>query len=125
MDKKSISRLLALILAVAVLFTVFEQFDGTLTTTQSGVSYTQFMADAKAGKIARVDVQGSRITVTPQSGPEYTLTSPGDIWMVEDLREAGIGQKRLKGVLDQQAAVRILESYLNAPSRALPLDEGI
>ncbi len=90
MDKKSISRLLALILAVAVLFTVFEQFDGTLTTTQSGVSYTQFMADAKAGKIARVDVQGSRITVTPQSGPEYTLTSPGDIWMVEDLREAGV-----------------------------------
>ena len=90
MDKKSISRLLALILAVAVLFTVFEQFDGTLTTTQSGVSYTQFMADAKAGKIARVDVQGNRITVTPQSGPEYTLTSPGDIWMVEDLREAGV-----------------------------------
>ena len=90
MDKKSISRLLALILAVAVLFTVFEQFDGTLTTTQSGVSYTQFMADAKAGKIARVDVQGNRITVTPQSGAEYTLTSPGDIWMVEDLREAGV-----------------------------------
>lgn len=90
MDKKSISRLLALILAVAVLFTVFEQFDGTLSTTQSSVSYTQFMADAKAGKIARVDVQGNRITVTPQSGAEYTLTSPGDIWMVEDLREAGV-----------------------------------
>lgn len=90
MDKKSISRLLALILAVAVLFTVFEQFDGTLSTAQSSVSYTQFMADAKAGKIARVDVQGNRITVTPQSGAEYTLTSPGDIWMVEDLREAGV-----------------------------------
>lgn len=90
MDKKSISRLLALILAVAVLFTVFEQFDGTLSTAQSSMSYTQFMADAKAGKIARVDVQGNRITVTPQSGAEYTLTSPGDIWMVEDLREAGV-----------------------------------
>jgi cell division protease FtsH len=90
LDKKSISRLLALILAVAVLFTVFEQFDGTLSTAQSSVSYTQFMADAKAGKIARVDVQGNRITVTPQSGAEYTLTSPGDIWMVEDLREAGV-----------------------------------
>lgn len=90
MDKKSISRLLALILAIAVLFTVFEQFDGTLSTAQSSVSYTQFMADAKAGKIARVDVQGNRITVTPQSGAEYTLTSPGDIWMVEDLREAGV-----------------------------------
>ena len=90
MDKKSISRLLALILAVAVLFTVFEQFDGTLSTAQSSVSYTQFMADAKAGKIARVDVRGNRITVTPQSGAEYTLTSPGDIWMVEDLREAGV-----------------------------------
>ena len=43
----------------------------------------------------------------------------------QDLREAGIRKKRLKGVLDQQAAVRILESYLDAPSRALPLDEGI
>ena len=51
MDKKSISRLLALILAVAVLFTVFEQFDGTLTTTQSGVSYTQFMADARRARL--------------------------------------------------------------------------
>lgn len=90
MDKKNISRILALILAVLVLFTVFEQFDGTLNATSSNVSYTQFMNDAKAGKIARVDIQGSRITVTPQSGPEYVLTSPGDLWMVEDLRNAGV-----------------------------------
>lgn len=81
---------MALILGVIVLFTVFEQFDGTLATAQSNISYTQFMEDAKAGKIARVDIQGQRITVTPQSGPEYVLTSPGDLWMVEDLRKAGV-----------------------------------
>lgn len=41
-----------------------------------------------------------------------------------DLRDAGVRSGRLKSVLDQQAAVRILEHYINAPSRAQPLDEG-
>ena len=48
------------------------------------------MEDAKAGKIRRVDIQGQTITVTPQSGSEYTITSPGDLWMVEDLRKSGV-----------------------------------
>ena len=32
-----------------------------------------------------------------------------------DLREAGLGGRKLGAVLDQQAAVRILESFLNLP----------
>ena len=46
--------------------------------------------DAKEGKIKRVDIQGRRIMVTPQNGAEYVITSPGDIWMVDDLRKAGV-----------------------------------
>jgi cell division protease FtsH len=72
-----------------VLFTVFKQFDGR-TQTQDGVTYTQFMDDAKAGRIRKVDVQGDVLYVTPDAGRAYTLTSPGDLWMVSDLLKYGV-----------------------------------
>jgi cell division protease FtsH len=72
-----------------VLFTVFKQFDGR-AQTQDGVSYTQFMDDAKAGRIRKVDVQGDVLYVTPDAGRPYTLTSPGDLWMVSDLLKFGV-----------------------------------
>lgn len=53
------------IFAVA-LFTLFRQFDGT-EKAQDTVSYTQFMQDAKDGKVRKVEVQGHRLTITPQS----------------------------------------------------------
>ncbi|BCY22902.1 ATP-dependent zinc metalloprotease FtsH [Bordetella pertussis] len=72
-----------------VLFTVFKQFDGR-AQTQDGVSYTQFMDDAKAGRIRKVDVQGDVLYVTPDAGRPYSLTSPGDLWMVSDLLKYGV-----------------------------------
>jgi len=72
-----------------VLFTVFKQFDGR-AQTQDGVTYTQFMDDAKAGRIRKVDVQGDVLYVTPDAGRAYTLTSPGDLWMVSDLLKYGV-----------------------------------
>ena len=85
-------RLAVWCLIAFVLFTVFRQFSGerTVAGNLDQTSYTQFMDDAKAGKIRRVDVQGRRITVTPAEGATYTITSPGDPWMVEDLRKNGV-----------------------------------
>lgn len=85
-------RLAVWCLIAFVLFTVFRQFSGerTVAGNLDQTSYTQFMDDAKAGKIRRVDVQGRRITVTPAEGATYTITSPGDLWMVEDLRKNGL-----------------------------------
>lgn len=85
-------RLAVWCLIAFVLFTVFRQFSGerTVVGNLDQTSYTQFMDDAKAGKIRRVDVQGRRITVTPAEGATYTITSPGDLWMVEDLRKNGV-----------------------------------
>lgn len=84
-----IGRIAVWLLIAIVLFTVFRQFDGAgqaaMQTEQT--SYTQFMQDAKDGKIRRVDVQGRKITVTPADGPAYVITSPGDLWMVDDLRK--------------------------------------
>lgn len=90
MDNKAFSRIAIWLMVAVVLFTVFRQFDSVIEPTKETTSYTQFMNDAKAGKISRVDVQGRRITVTPQTGPEYVITSPGDLWMVDELRKNGV-----------------------------------
>ena len=48
------------------------------------------MEDAKAGKVRRVDIQGRTLIVTPQTGEEFKLTNPGDIWMVDELRKSNV-----------------------------------
>lgn len=87
-----IGRVAVWLLIAFVLFTVFRQFDSSATAPMNAeqTSYTQFMQDAKDGKIRRVDVQGRKITVTPVEGASYVITSPGDLWMVDDLRKNGV-----------------------------------
>jgi len=85
----SFSKVAVWMVIALVLFTVFKQFD-TRAPSQDSVSYTQFMDDARSGKIRRVDVQTDVLHVTPDSGRSYTLTSPGDLWMVSDLMKAGV-----------------------------------
>ncbi|CCJ48553.1 ATP-dependent zinc metalloprotease FtsH [Bordetella parapertussis] len=85
----SFSKVAVWMVIALVLFTVFKQFDGR-AQTQDGVSYTQFMDDAKAGRIRKVDVQGNVLYVTPDAGRPYSLTSPGDLWMVSDLLKYGV-----------------------------------
>lgn len=91
MDNRMLGRIAIWVLIAFVLFTVFRQFDGERAVPAAEqTSYTQFMADAKAGRISRVDVQGRKLTVTPTDGPAYSITSPGDLWMVDDLRKNGV-----------------------------------
>lgn len=73
-----------------VLFTVFKQFDRPQQTADA-VSYTQFMQDAKAGRIKKVIVHQSGILdITTTEGRRFNLTSPGDLWMVGDLVKDGV-----------------------------------
>ena len=93
MNNKNLFAKAAIWIVIAfVLFTVFKQFDGAkrLASSEQTTSYTQFMDEAKDGKIKRVDVQGRTLTVTPVEGATYKITAPGDLWMVEDLRKAGV-----------------------------------
>jgi cell division protease FtsH len=71
-----------------VLFTVFKQLDKTRPV--ESITYTQFMDDARGGKIKRVEVQGRNLKVTPNDGQNYTIASPGDLWMVGDLMKYGV-----------------------------------
>lgn len=89
MNQKTIARVILWGIFAVALFTLFRQFDGT-EKAQDTVSYTQFMQDAKDGKVRKVEVQGHRLTITPQSGATYSITSPGDIWMVDELRKNGV-----------------------------------
>jgi len=41
---------------------------------------------------------------------------------LDDLRAAGVKQTKRKAILDQQAAVRILQSYLATPDAARPVE---
>ena len=90
MNKNLINKIGLWLVVAIVFFTLFRQFEPEKTAAASVTSYTQFMEDAKAGKIARVDVKGREITVTPKQGQKFVLTSPGDLWMVEDLRKSGV-----------------------------------
>ncbi|CAM5435598.1 ATP-dependent zinc metalloprotease FtsH [Eoetvoesiella caeni] len=85
----SFSKVAVWMVIALVLFTVFKQFDGRTASTDT-VTYTQFMTDAQAGRINKVDIQGDTLYVTPDAGRAYSLTSPGDLWMVPELVKAGV-----------------------------------
>ena len=77
MNRNFFNRIGIWIILALVFFTVFRQFEPETSPMATSTSYTQFMDDAKAGKIARVDIKGREITVTPVEGQKYVITSPG------------------------------------------------
>ena len=94
-----------------VLFTVFKQFDKP--KDQNQVTYSQFMDDAKAGKVKRVDVQGRTLQVTPNDGNKYSIISPGDIWMVGDLMKYGV---QVTGKADDEPNILVSALYYLGPT---------
>jgi len=94
-----------------VLFTVFKQFDKP--REQNQVTYSQFMDDAKSGKVKRVDVQGRTLQVTPADGNKYSIISPGDIWMVGDLMKFGV---QVTGKADDEPNMLVSALYYLGPT---------
>src|SRR5690625_6295159 len=52
--------------------------------------HDQNMNIARAWRNTKVDIHGDTLYVTPESGRPYSLTSPGDLWMVPELVNAGV-----------------------------------
>jgi cell division protease FtsH len=67
-----------------VLMTVFNQFN-TRHTAQAPMEYSQFLEEVKAGRIAKVTIEGRQLKATTVEGKRVTSYSPGDIWLVSDL----------------------------------------
>ena len=72
-----------------VLMTVFNQFNSR-QTVQAPMEYSQFIEEVKAGRIAKVTIEGRQLKATTNEGKRVTSYSPGDIWLVSDLLKYGV-----------------------------------
>jgi len=94
-----------------VLFTVFKQFD-TRQVRGGDLSYSQFMEEAKAGRIDSVIVDGRSLRAKTKDGRPVTIYSPGsgDIWMISDLMKYGV-QVSAKPEEEQSVLMSIFISW--------------
>ncbi|MFN5509839.1 MAG: ATP-dependent zinc metalloprotease FtsH [Burkholderiales bacterium] len=94
-----------------VLFTVFRQFD-TRQMRGGDLSYSQFMEEAKAGRIENVMVDGRTLRAKTKEGRALTVYSPGagDIWMISDLMKFGV-QVAAKPEEEQSVLMNIFISW--------------
>ena len=67
-----------------ILGSLVTQFVGK-TKQDANMPYSQFMQEAKDGRIASVEVDGHVIHGKTQDSKEFNTYSPGDLWMVNDL----------------------------------------
>ncbi len=95
-----------------VLMTVFNQFSSR-QVAQNTIEYSQFMDDARAGKIARVVIDGRTLKGTTQDGKPVLAYSPGmqDMWMVGDLMRAGVKVVAAKPDEEQSMLMNIFVSW--------------
>ena len=95
-----------------VLMTVFNQFN-TRQTAPNTMEYSQFMEEAKAGRIAKATIDGRMLRATTQEGRSITVYTPGvqDIWMVSDLMRYGVSINASKPDEEQSFLASIFVSW--------------
>lgn len=94
-----------------VLFTVFKQFDKP--HTQESISYSQFMDDAKNGRVKSVIIQGHNLNIIQDDGQKYQIVAPSDIWMVNDLMKYGV---HVVGKADDEPSTLMSVLYYLGPT---------
>ena len=99
------------LIVALVVFTFFKQFDKP--RAQDQLTYSQFMDDARVGKVRRVDVQGRTLQVTAMDGNRYNIISPGYIWMVGDLMKFGV---QVTGKADDEPNLLVSALYYLGPT---------
>ncbi|MBP7614062.1 MAG: ATP-dependent zinc metalloprotease FtsH [Thauera sp.] len=95
-----------------VLMTVFNQFNARQAPT-STMEYSQFLEEAKAGRIARATIDGRMLKATTQEGRTITVYTPGvqDIWMVSDLMRYGVQVNASKPEEEQSFLASVFVSW--------------
>ncbi|MBX3590806.1 MAG: ATP-dependent zinc metalloprotease FtsH [Burkholderiaceae bacterium] len=92
-----------------VLFTVFKQFD-TRQARGADMPYSQFMVEAREGRIDSVVVDGRTLRVRAKDGRHIVVYTPSDIWMVGDLMKYGV-QVNAKPEEEQSMLLNIFVSW--------------
>ena len=95
-----------------VLMTVFNQFN-TRQVAPNTMEYSQFMDEARAGRISKAVIDGRVVKATTQDGRQVTVYTPGvqDIWMVSDLMRGGVSVTAAKPDEDQSFLMSIFVSW--------------
>lgn len=95
-----------------VLMTVFNQFNNQ-QTAPSTLEYSQFMEEARAGRITSASIDGRVVKATTVDNRTVTVYTPGvqDIWMVSDLMRAGVTLTAAKPDDDQSFLMNIFVSW--------------
>ncbi|QDF96598.1 cell division protein FtsH [Azoarcus sp. DD4] len=95
-----------------VLMTVFNQFNARQAAPNT-MEYSQFMEEAKAGRIAKAVIDGRVVKATTQEGRSITVYTPGvqDIWMVSDLMRYGVSINASKPEEEQSFLTSIFVSW--------------
>ena len=95
-----------------VLMTVFNQFNKQ-QLSQNTMEYSQFMQEAKAGKITKVLIDGRVVRATTQEGRNIVVYTPGtqDLWMVSDLMRYGVNVTAGKPEEEQSFLASIFVSW--------------
>ncbi|MDO9598298.1 MAG: ATP-dependent zinc metalloprotease FtsH [Azoarcus sp.] len=95
-----------------VLMTVFNQFN-TRQAAPNTMEYSQFLEEARAGRIAKATVDGRMLRATTQEGRSITVYTPGvqDIWMVSDLMRYGVSVTASKPDEEQSFLASIFVSW--------------
>ncbi len=92
-----------------VLFTVFKQFD-TRQSRGNEIAYSQFMDEAKAGRIETVVIDGRMLRAQTTDGKAVTTAAPSDLWMVSDLLKYGV-QVKAKAEEEQSLLFSVFVSW--------------
>jgi cell division protease FtsH len=92
-----------------VLFTVFKQFD-TRQARGGDMPYSQFMSEAREGRIDSVQIDGRTVRARTRDGRSFTVYTPSDIWMVGDLMKYGV-QVQAKAEEEQSLLLNIFVSW--------------
>ncbi|WP_041656241.1 ATP-dependent zinc metalloprotease FtsH [Azoarcus sp. KH32C] len=95
-----------------VLMTVFNQFNSRQAATNT-MEYSQFLEEAKAGRVAKATIDGRVVRAVTQEGRQVTVYTPGvqDIWMVSDLIRAGVAVNATKPEEEQSFLMSIFVSW--------------
>ncbi|MEI6318586.1 MAG: ATP-dependent zinc metalloprotease FtsH [Pseudomonadota bacterium] len=72
-----------------VLMTVFQQFN-TRQIQSNTLEYSQFIEEVKAGRVAKVTIEGRVIKGLRGDGKRFVTYSPSDPWLVSDLLKSGV-----------------------------------
>lgn len=99
LKNNNITRFFIWAFALILVYNVYQFADSSKNSKAEEISYTQFMIDAKDGKIKDVMVQGDELTVTPVAGEKYKIIAPRDDGMIAQLREAkvNVNAKQVEG----------------------------